>query len=53
MSSNDYEPHILSEEENVVFLKGDPKDVKRIILYSLNRLTAVLILHLSHEVEQQ
>ena len=43
MSSNDYEPRILSEEEIDVFLKGDPKDVNRIILYSLNRLAAVLI----------
>ena len=51
MSQNDYEPRILSEEEIDVFLKGDPKDVNRIILYSLNRLAAVLIPHAEQEEE--
>ena len=51
MSQNDHEPRILSEEEIDVFLKGDPKDVNRIILYSLNRLAAVLIPHAEQEEE--
>lgn len=51
MSNNDYEPRILSEEEIDIYLKGDPKDVNRIILYSLNRLAAVLIPHAEQEEE--
>ena len=51
MSQNEYEPRILSEEEIDIYLKGDPKDVNRIILYNLNRLATVLIPHVEQEEE--
>lgn len=36
-----YRPKILSDEEIEMYLKGDRKDIDRLILYSLNRLADV------------
>ena len=36
-----YRPKILSDEEIEMYLKGDRKDIDRLILYSLNRLVDV------------
>ena len=35
-----YSPHVLSDEEIELYLKGDRREVDRLILYSLNRLAA-------------
>lgn len=37
---DEYKPHVLSEEEIELYLKGDRREVDRLILYSLNRLAA-------------
>ena len=37
----EFRPRVLSDEEIEMYLKGDAKDVDRLILYSLNRLAAM------------
>ena len=44
-----YLPHILSEEEIEMYLDGDRRAVDRLILYSINRLTAVIVPHTMNE----
>lgn len=45
-------PRILSEEEIRLYLKGDRREIDRIILLSLNRLAANLIPHTRREEER-
>lgn len=45
-------PHILTEEEIELYLKGDRREIDRLILYSINRLTAVIIPHAQREDER-
>ena len=47
--STQYPPHVLSDEEIELFLQGDRKEVDRMILYSLNRLAATVIPHVTRE----
>lgn len=49
MPNDDFAPRILSEEEVEMYLKGDRREVDRLILYSLNRLAACLIPHAEKE----
>ena len=44
-----HEPKIFSDEEIEMFLAGDRRQIDRHILYSLNRLAAVLIPHCRRE----
>lgn len=46
-----HEPKIFSEEEIEMFLAGDRRQIDRHILYSLNRLAAVLIPHVTRDKE--
>ena len=48
-STKDYPPHVLSNEEIDMYLKGDRRDVDRLLLYGLNRLTAVIVPHAMRE----
>jgi len=45
-------PHVLTEEEIELYLKGDRREIDRLILYSINRLTAVIIPHAKREDER-
>lgn len=49
MDKNGYDPHIFSDEEIEMYLKGDRRDIDRLLLYSINRLTSVLIPHAQRE----
>lgn len=49
MSDNTSPPHVLTEEEIELYLKGDRREIDRLILYSINRLTAVIIPHAKRE----
>ena len=48
---DDFPPRVLSDEEIEMYLKGDRRDIDRLILYSLNRLAAVLVPHAEKEEE--
>jgi hypothetical protein len=52
--SNDmkYPPHVLSEEEIELYLTGDRREIDRLILFSINRLTAVIVPHAHREDER-
>lgn len=47
--SEEFQPHVLSDEEIEMYLKGDRREVDRLILFSLNRLAACLIPHARQE----
>ena len=49
MPEKDTPPHVLTEEEIELYLKGDRREIDRLILYSINRLTAVIIPHAKRE----
>ena len=49
MSSSDFTPRVLSEEEIEMYLKGDRQEVDRLILFSLNRLASTLVPHAERE----
>jgi hypothetical protein len=42
-------PHILSEAEIDLYLKGDRREVDRLLLYSINRVSAALMDHMQLE----
>lgn len=44
-----FPPHLLSDEEIEMYLKGDRREVDRLILFSINRLTAVILPHAVRE----
>ena len=44
-------PKVFSEEEINMFLKGDRRDIDRLLLYSMNRIAAVLIPHTEREAK--
>lgn len=44
-----YSPKIFSQEEIDMFIKGDRGDIDRLLLYSMNRIAAVLIPHAERE----
>lgn len=46
-----YPPRILADDEIELYLNGDRREVDRLMLYSLNRLAAALIPHISSENE--
>ena len=46
-----YPPRVLSEEEIEMYLKGERKEVDRLILYSLNRLASSLVPHVKSEAD--
>jgi len=48
----DFPPHILSDEEIEVYLKGDRREIDRLMLFSINRLTACLLPHTKREDER-
>lgn len=48
-----YPPRVLSDEEIELYLKGDRREVDRLMLFSLNRLAAALIPHITSEEEFQ
>jgi len=45
----EFPPRVLSEEEIEMYLKGDRREVDRLMLFSLNRLAAALIPHAEQE----
>lgn len=45
----DLQPRILSDEEIDLYLRGDRREIDRLILLSLNRLAATLIPHAERE----
>jgi len=47
-----FEPRVLSDEEIEMYLKGDRREVDRLILFSLNRLAACVIPHAKREDER-
>lgn len=49
MPNDDFAPRILSDEEVEMYLKGDRREVDRLILYSLNRLAACIVPHAAQE----
>lgn len=50
MSEKDkFPPRVLSEEEIEMYLKSDRREVDRLILFSLNRLAAALLPHVTNE----
>lgn len=44
-------PRVLTDEEIELYLKGDRREVDRLILLSLNRLSSCLIPHIRSEAE--
>lgn len=50
--TDDFQPRILSEDEIEMYLKGDRREVDRLILSSLNRLAACIIPHAKREDER-
>lgn len=44
-----HQPHVLSDEEIEMYLKGDRREIDRLMLYSINRLTAVIVPHAHRE----
>lgn len=44
-----YPPRVLSDEEIELYLKGDRREVDRLMLFSLNRLAAALLPHITDE----
>ncbi len=49
MSDKDIPPRILSEEEVELYLRGDRREIDRLILLSINRIAATLIPHAERE----
>lgn len=49
MSQDDFAPRVLSDEEVEMYLKGDRREVDRLILYSLNRLANCIVPHAAQE----
>ena len=47
--ANDASPRILTEEEIEIYLRGDRRDIDRLILLSINRIAATLIPHVVRE----
>jgi len=50
--TDEFEPRVLSDEEIEMYLKGDRREVDRLILFSLNRLAACIIPHAKREDER-
>jgi len=50
-SEDEFPPRVLSDEEIELYLKGDRREVDRLILFSLNRLSSCLIPHIKSESE--
>lgn len=48
-----YQPRILSDEEIEMYLKGDRREVDKLILFSINRLAACLIPHAEREEDRE
>jgi len=49
---DEFSPRVLSQEEIEMYLKGDRREVDRLILFSLNRLAACIIPHARIEEER-
>ena len=47
--TEDSKPRILSEEEIELYLRGDRREIDRLILLSINRIAATLIPHAERE----
>lgn len=45
-------PHVLTEEEIEFYMKGDRREIDRLMLRSINRLTAILLPHMMNEDER-
>ena len=48
-----YQPRILSDEEIEMYLDGDRRAIDRLILFSINRITSVLIPHAEKEDKRE
>jgi len=48
----DFPPHVLSDEEIEMYLRGDRREIDRLMLLSINRLTACLLPHTKREDER-
>lgn len=48
-ASDEFPPRILSDDEIEMYLKGDRREVDRLILFSLNRLAACIVPHAHRE----
>ena len=51
-TTHDYHPRVLSDEEIDMYLSGDRREVDRLILYSINRVSAALLEHMRGERER-
>jgi len=51
--NDEFAPRILSDEEIEMYLKGDRREVDRLILFSLNRLAASIIPLARRETERE
>ena len=49
MPEDNFQPRILSHEEIEMYVKGNREEVDRLILFSLNRISSVLIPHAQRE----
>ena len=49
MQEDKYPPRILADDEIELYLNGDRREVDRLMLYSLNRLAAALLPHITNE----
>jgi len=49
---DEFAPRILSNEEIEMYIKGDRREVDKLILFSLNRLAACIIPHARREDER-
>lgn len=45
----EFPPHVLSDEEIEMYLRGDRREIDRLMLLSINRLTACLLPHTERE----
>jgi len=45
----EFPPHVLNDEEIEMYLRGDRREIDRLMLLSINRLTACLLPHTARE----
>lgn len=48
----EFPPHVLSDEEIEMYLRGDRREIDRLMLLSINRLTACILPHTVREDER-
>ena len=51
--AEDFDPFALSDEEIELYLNGDQRDIDRLLLKSINRLTALIVPHVKADASME